>query len=333
MKSIKPWLAAACVVGVAAAGVFLTGQGAEPVRPPQSGGAETITVSEWADRPATAGREVRAQAERVFESIAGSQYEADALAVLQAYLANGEMDACMDDAGYPAWDWSLSRHYTPPRDPLNSSEWLDEPLKRWRSADLLVMRPFLEAEVIMNHPSAEQDEAVTECLGSVEPRSEGVLDRAAPRLIERLTLEWYDMVRKAEERFDLPPTSRYLDCMDAADISALADEGLLANDNIGPAMSALGPDDDDIPHSLDDTERWNSTGWQRLLAGEDELVEADWACREDVYVRAIEKMTAPIDAFLEAHRTDIAAVREAWEQIVAKAEQLGYTGEPGPLGG
>jgi hypothetical protein len=333
MKSVKPWIASAGVVGVAAAGVFLAGQDADPVRTPQSGSAETISVGDWVARSDTAGREVRAQAERVFESIAGSQYEADALAVVQAYSANGDMDVCMDDAGYPAWDWSLSRHYTPPRDPLNSSEWLDEPLKRWRSVDLLVMRPFLEAEVIMNHPSVGQDEAITECLGSIDPRSEEVLDPAAPRLIERLTLKWYDMVREAEERFDLPPTSRYLDCMDAADISALDDEGLPANDNIGPAMSALGPDDDHIPHSLDDTERWNSAGWQRLLAGEDELVEADWACREDVYVQAIEKMAPLIDAFVEEHRADLAAVREAWEQIVAKAEQLGYTGEPGPLGG
>ncbi|GAB6986029.1 hypothetical protein [Nocardioides pyridinolyticus] len=184
----------------------------------------------------------------------------------------------------------------------------------------------------MNHPPADQDEAATRCLGSAEPRSEEVLDRAAPQLIERLTLEWHDMVRGAEDRFGLPPTSRYLNCMDAADIPVLDDAGLPANDNIGPAMSSLGPDNDDIPHSLDDTERWNSAGWQRLLAGEEELIEADWACRADVYTQTVDKLAPLIDAFVEEHRSDIAVVRDAWKGIVTEAQQLGYTGEPRPLG-
>ena len=269
----------------------------------------------------------------MFESFAGTPAEQNALSVVQAHAANADMDSCMESAGYPGWDWSLSRTYAAPQDPLNSQSWLAEPLRRWRSADLLAMRPFLVAEQVMNADdmSPGMDDAVTSCLEAVKPRSETTLDEAAPRLAERLTLEWYGMVSALGDEFALPPASKYLDCMDAADISALDDIDAPATE-IGPAMSRLGPADSDIPRSLDDTTRWNSGGWQHLLRGEDELIEADWSCRKEVYVAAIDDVLPRIEAFAEEHTDEIAAARRAWRQVVADAEKLGYRGQEGPLG-
>lgn len=293
----------------------------------------TITSDSWSAEQDVPGGAVRDEARRVFESFAGTPAEQNALSVVQAHAANADMDSCMESAGYPEWDWSLSRTYAAPPDPLNSQFWLAEPLRRWRSADLLAMRPFLEAEKVMNadNTSVGMDEAVTSCLKAVTPRSEATLDQAAPRLIERLTLEWYGMVSALGDEFALPSASTYLDCMDASDVSALDDIDAPATE-IGPAMSRLGPSDSDIPRSLDDSARWNSGGWQHLLRGEDELIEADWSCRMDVYVAAINDVLPHIKEFAEQHTDEIATARRAWKQVVADAEELGYRGQEGPLG-
>jgi hypothetical protein len=328
-----PLLAAVGVAAVALLGTVVATQWWGGPPEPTSAAPATMTPVSWSAEPSVPGDSVRDEAQRVFESFAGTPAEQNAMAVVQAHAGNTDMDACMGDAGHPEWDWSLARTYASPQDPLNSQFWLAEPLRRWRSMDLVAMRPFLEAEQVMNadNTSPDFEEAVTSCLDTVAPRSETTLDHATPRLVERLTLEWYGMVSALGDELDLPAASVYLDCMDAADIAALDDLDLPATE-IGPAMSRLGPADSDIPHSLDDTTRWNSQGWQHLLRGENELIEADWSCREDVYTAAIDDVLPHIEAFVDEHADEIASARRAWEQVVADAEKLGFHGQEGPLG-
>lgn len=328
-----PMLAAVGMAAAAVSGAAVSTSWFGGTPDANQGASSTITPDSWAAEQDVPGGAVRDEARRVFESFAGTPAEQNAWSVVQAHAANADMDSCMESVGHPEWDWSLSRTYAATQDPLNSQFWLAEPLRPWRSADLLAMRPFLEAEQVMNadNAAADMDEAVTSCLDTVTPRSEAALARAAPRPIERLTHEWYGMVSALGDEFDLPPASKYLDCMDAADISALDDIDAPATE-IGPAMSRLGPADSDIPHSLDDTTRWSSGGWQHLLRGEDELIEADWSCRRDIYVAAIDDVLPHIKEFAEEHSVEIAAARREWKQVVADAEKLGYRDQEGPLG-
>ena len=238
----------------------------------------------------------------------------------------------MEDAGHQEWDWSLSRAYAAPRDALNAQFWLAEPLRRWRSEDLLASRPYIEAEAVMN--ADDQDPEPRLRSPNASRQSARIRKRASrrPRLeyIEQLTLEWYDMVSSAGDELALPPASTYLACMDAADVAALDDPQPPATE-IGPAMSLLGPNDSDIPHALTDETRWNSQGWQHLLAGEDELIAADWSCREGIYLSAITGMSPLIQQFADTHADEIVQARKAWDQVAQHARELGYHGQDGPL--
>ncbi|MEZ5097746.1 MAG: hypothetical protein R2731_17695 [Nocardioides sp.] len=323
----------AAVVGVLAAAALLRGSPQDEAVAPADRVASSMSAQEWAAEPDLPGAEVRAEAVRVVESFTGSVEEKDALSLIEAYAGNAALDACMAEKGIPEWDWSLSRSYAIRGDPLTSQLWLQEPLRRWESENLLANQPFLQAEVVMNNPDPATDEASSACLAELGPEvGSKEAELATPRVIDRLTRQWYAMVAKSGQALGLPAADGYWACMDAADIAVLDDQDLPASE-IGPALTGWRPDRDEIPTSVEDAERWASAGWQRLLAGEDEFFRADWECRRDVYSAHIEQMLPRIRQFEQEHAVEIAEARNAWTDVMAEAARLGYDGQRGPLGG
>ncbi|MEZ5191566.1 MAG: hypothetical protein R2734_02870 [Nocardioides sp.] len=253
----------AAVVGVLAAAALLRGSPQDEAVAPADRVASSMSAQEWAAEPDLPGAEVRAEAVRVVESFTGSVEEKDALSLIEAYAGNAALDACMAEKGIPEWDWSLSRSYAIRGDPLTSQLWLQEPLRRWESENLLANQPFLQAEVVMNNPDPATDEASSACLAELSPEvgSKEAEARHPARVIDRLTRQWYAMVAKSGQALGLPAADVLERHGRRPDIAVLDDQDLPASE-IGPALTAQRPDRDEIPTSVEDAERWASVGWR-----------------------------------------------------------------------
>lgn len=291
-----------------------------------------VTVARWDADPGWVGEQVRVDAQQTFDSFAGTVPQRNALNVIRSYVANRPMDLCMTDRGFPEWDWSLNRMYADPADPLSRSLWFAQPMARWRSHDLVALRPFLFAEREMNaDQSADLAAAVDACLGVVQSEVVDSSVAAPGRPGGRLTRAWQQMVRDFDHVHG-PDETAYYTCMDEADVAILDDRDLPIGE-VGPAMSGASPDDEAIPADVHDLEQWSHPEWQRFLMEEQQFFEQDWECRRKVYAENIDALGVAVDEFTEANALAIARARTRWQAIEDQARALGYSGESGSLEG
>lgn len=300
------------LVGVTACATPVVGTGAVPTR-----GSYTAD-------------EVRSEALRVYESFAGTKYQQEAGEVMRAYAVNGPMDECLEARGFPEWDWSLSRGYAYPYDPLTSTEWFADLGRRTFSEREIAARDFLAAEVVMNSDggrSAQYEEAIDECSATaVRGSEEEVAAAGQPAGAQQLIEAWWATMSEAgvEVGGDLDD---YYSCMDAAAIPVLDGVGR-GYDEIAQVMSSQA-----VPAPEPGTDPANySDEWKRFLAIEGTVIAADVACRADVYERGITAIGPIVAEFERAHAHEIVAIQAGWSDAVERAEAFGYTGEPGPLG-
>jgi hypothetical protein len=123
--------------------------------------------------------------------------------------------------------------------------------------------------------------------------------------------------------------STYYACMDASDIPILEQTGLPAT-RLGEAVSALGPDDADIPDSPQDPP---TPGWTTFMAQQRTITDADWSCRQNVYNEHIMDLAPLIATFADAHQAEIDEAQSQWASIEQHAADLGFDGQSGPVGG
>lgn len=309
--------AGAAVLAVVVVPVAWVSSAGRP-EPSSDPGAETVSLADWERDVVTADDEVRREANRVFESFAGTVEQRDALALVRAYEGNRSMDDCMAGAGFDDWDWSLARTYADPMDPFSTNVWLTEPYGRWRSQDLIAAKPFLLAEAKMNADDQSEAEtaAVLDCSKNVPAPTN--LNDEAPAIAERLSELWWDMVR--DYRPDgMPGDEVYLACLDAADTTLLRGFGAA---ELGPAMTAASPPDTEIPSNPTDPGQWGAPDWQTFLRLEQEYLEADWACRERVYRAQVHGLAPLIEEFEAKHQAEIERAANAWADIVDRADAL-----------
>jgi hypothetical protein len=303
---------------------------------PANNGAGLLSFSEWEGGKPETGAVVRDKAQRVFESFAGTVAQRDALGVVRAYEGNKAMDECMADAGHPEWDWSSSRTYADPDDPLKTNTWLAMPFARWRSHGLLADKPFLQAETQLNADESQAyADAVSACLESVKEQPPSGRRVEIDPVVERLTRRWWSFV-DGFEASRLPDPSAYVDCMNDADIAMMGGERPAFTEfgtEVGYAMSGASPDDAAIPSDPRSAEEWTNPDWQRFLGLEDEFDRADWQCRRDVYAAHIDDLGPAIDSFASTHADQIEQAVQFWQGIAEQAANLGYTGQVGSLEG
>ncbi len=236
----------------------------------------------------------------------------------------------MDEAGYPGWDWSMSRQYATPIDPLAPGYWLAEPNRPFRSAQLMAQQPRLLAEEAMNADDVDPEEqaAVVACVQDTPPVAEAEADSVArPVIATRLAAAWHERVEEAAAQVGTPEA--YLDCLEDADIPVLGSD--LPVYRLPQAVSAMGPGVDEIPSTPSDAAA-TSSGWLKLLEAEAAVNAADWSCRSEEYFASIGDVAVLTSEFEEEFKREIADAQEGWHLIVKKAESLGYTGASGPLG-
>ncbi len=279
---------------------------------------------------ASDARNVHSAADAAYRSFAGSEEQQNAGYVLRAWVFNHSMDECMSENGYPDWDWSLSRQYARPTDPLAASEWFATPNRAYRSALLMSQRKRLVAEDAMNSTAdPAQQSSILQCSLSTPDAPERVATLATqPATASRLIAEWNDMIADAgKEAGDI---SSYYECMDSASVQALDDFDLRARD-LARAFTLIEPSATSIPESGDDP-RAQSPEWLEFIDLETQVTDTDWACRKEVYLANIATLPKLISDFVAANEDEIREAQRDWMVIAREASMVGYAGQPGPLG-
>ena len=319
----RVWLATSFATASVTVLVLLLGHSSEGVK--SLGLAEQLQSAE-------SPSEVRDLAHEAYESFAGSTRQQNAGYVLRAWVQNHAMDECLAEAGFPDWDWSLSRVYAQPTDPLSAGSWLAEP-HRLATADLLVsQRERILAESIMNRDDIppDEDEAIGGCLEQVVSASETDAEAAAvPSSASDLMVKWQEMVEQVAYRAGGDLAS-YETCVDEMYVPMLDDSGLPLS-AAPQRLESLMPGAEHIPTPHQDPETFSSV-WQRFVDAERSLAEADWTCRRTVYEAHVRDLVPAIEEFVSANRDQILAAKHEWIEVESKAEALGFVGQAGPLG-
>lgn len=274
--------------------------------------------------PASAG--VHGEARRVYERFAGTLEQRTAGELLRAYAVNGPLDKCMEEAGYPEWDWSLSRGYPVPEDPLAVTNYFSEPGRRVWSLNEMYSAPYVRAERKMNADDVPADRKVATlaCVQQTSVPGEDHLARIGrPVGAEKLIRQWRSTLIAAEGRIlGADAGGDYVMCMDAARIPVLVEAGR-GVDDIGPVMAGAAPDNALIPAPGTPADE-ASQQWQEFLAVEDEYIAADMGCRRESYDRGIGEIANVVAEFERENEAAISEVELRWPDLVKDAQALGF---------
>ncbi|WP_370617691.1 hypothetical protein [Mumia sp. Pv 4-285] len=274
--------------------------------------------------PMKAPADVHVQAQALYEQFAGTVDERNAGSLLRAHRLNAGMDACLESAGFPEWQWSLSRSFASPADALGASDWFAEPLRPVWSENEIASAPFMAAEAEMNRDdhgrSPAYEAAIDKCLASTEPVSDAEADAvSAPEGTKKLVDAWDDALAQADDELGGDDAKRGA-CMRSSSLSVLDETGQ-TYDELGPAMSYMAAKSGPAPAGPSDP-RAKSPEWQRFLAQEQEVLEADFACRKDAYEQHIMDLAPLIEDFASEHAKEIEAVEAEWREITERAHSL-----------
>jgi hypothetical protein len=277
--------------------------------------------------------EVSTLAEEVFTAFNGTVEQRNAGGVLAAYATNGAMDACMAKAGFPEWDWSLTRTYAVPADPFAGTILFVTPGRRAWTLNETYQAPYLAAEREMNADDipADEDAAISTCLDTTETTAddEAIAAASTPSGAVELRSAWDDMLMGVVFSKFSDELRPYNECMSEF---PLAEQNDVSADELGPLMSgevaAAGPAP--TPGQALST---YSNEWEAWLRTEAQYIEHDANCRSGVYTAHIAEFGPLIKDFAAKHSAEIERVRQGWFDIEKKARDLGYAGQSGPLGG
>ncbi len=269
---------------------------------------------------AASGQQVRDRAEEVYTRFAGTVEQRNAGYTLKAYALNGGTAAC---EGHPEWDWPLAREIAGPVDPLRS-DWFAELQRPSVSINEMVNRDWAAKEAILNadDPNTDYTRALDSCLGSEPAISDEDLDSAAVP-DQGLLEDWDSMVWDAESDL-IGDAKPYYDCMNDSDLELLRISGERYDDS-APTLTSLAGAAGPAP-SLDADPLTYSEGWNEFLAIEQEVLDADEACRGEQYNEHIGELLPLIEEFEKDHEDEIAEAESGWSQREAEIAELGFNG-------
>lgn len=298
------------------------------------GGAVHGSLSASAERPdfdaeaAQNSAAVQEVANQVFESFSGTPAQRDASGVIQAWVLNGEMDQCMDRLGFPEWDWSRVRNQAPRTDALSPSIFFKDPAGAAYSSAMRDIADAIDAEesARVGNPPVGQIEAIDTCVAGSRSTSDSAADAAAtPDGVADLREKWWSMLGAIDGKFG--DTGAYDECFAAA-VPPNGIDALVTGESWPAVLSQQLPPAADIPSAAEATP---SAAWAKFVGIEHRWEAADWACRAHVYNGHIDDLAAAIDDFATAYATDIERVQDGWDQVEARARELGFDADKGTV--
>lgn len=277
-------------------------------------------IHERAASPTDASLEVQHYADEVFEGFNGTMAQRQASGMLQAWALNGPMDACMEAAGFPEWDWSSGHRAAPRTNALDASDWFAAPLNPSYSnalrdsVEYLAQEKALRAEVLSDNETS----AVVECANTTPATSDDEADRAStPEVVSQLRNRWWSMLEGWDSKYG--DAEAYESCFDAA-VQGSSLDGASA-ESWRRTLAEAAPEPGDVP-SPSVADKNFSAPWNNFLDLEKSLVGADWSCRREVYETHYRDISRDIEQFAADNAGAIEQAGRAWESIVKRAAEL-----------
>lgn len=273
---------------------------------------------------------VQAQANRVFESFAGSVFQRDASMVLQAWKSNGAMDGCMEREGFPEWDWSATRNLTPRTNALGASTFFAAPMALAQSAAIAdtAEAAAMEHELLTMELSPAEDAAVGRCLDSAPALPETQAAQfSTPKTVSGLRDKWWAMLDSWDKEHG--DTDRYNACF-----AKQRDAQGLSSEVTGETWRGFVASEAPRPRSSSKTPAGPFTEgaeWAALESLETTLELVDWNCRQAVYTEHLADIEDDIAEFGRDHASEISSAQQDWPSVEERAAELGFTGQRGSL--
>ncbi len=284
------------------------------------GGLFASGVVKKAAAPTAASLALQGHGDEVLERFNGTETQRQASGLLQAWALNGPMDACMESAGFPEWDWSSGHRAAPRTNALGTSVWFATPLNASYSNALrdsieyLAQEKALRTEVLTKRETS----AVVECANSTPETSDDSADRAStPEIVSQLREQWWTMLDGWDSKYGDAEADE--SCFNEA-IEDMSIDGASASSWMRRLAEAA-PQPEDIPPASVEAKDF-STSWKDFLDLEKAFVSADWSCRGDVYEKHHQDVSRDIEQFAAENAAAIEQAERAWESIVKRAAEL-----------
>ncbi len=129
--------------------------------------------------------------------------------------------------------------------------------------------------------------------------------------------ELHALVSAAEQ--DLGPSSEYDSCMLDASFDVYWDD-FGGADAMQMMVEEQAPSSDLRPRRFVKTDEW-----AQFLAYEQEVLDADYDCRVENFVKVMAAIEAPLDDFERSNADELSALQSKWEQISTEAQQFGWS--------
>jgi hypothetical protein len=263
--------------------------------------------------------EAEQRAERVLVAISGEATQKEAARFLDRKEFLRPYRNCMAEAGFVAEDQYLPQWagWTP-----NATEgiWMGE--LQYRVSPAMVGRAALEASAYEPaQPGSVQArkgfrEASDRCLAGMNLS----LDErpGVPAGAQQLLADYRALLADVDSR--LGSIEPYADCMARAGYdyrkTVSDDDGaqgtLMYLSGGAPAAPLPGENP--------------SAEWVAFLAHEQQVLDADEACRGDTYRRGLEMLAPELETFEEAHAQELKDLAASWDRTLAVARANGFTG-------
>lgn len=274
----------------------------------------------WGQPDAPENKAIRDAATRSYSRWAGSLEMHQALQVVRAHQLNGAFSECLQKHGVNEdWRANISAPHVRRFDKMSAA--LASPT--WRPSDSLPLQARAarsDAWELAYDPPPSTANVRHECRDAhPAPGESGLSD--GPEEYEVLEEAWRGRIGGA--------TAQFLDQQDVVEcVTRQEMSGPFAGKDADSRFAVVDdaePPASDVPVGKEQpTEAWRS-----YRALEQQLLEAHWACRRDVYDEAMATLPAVVAAFEAEYAEEIRRAEGRWASIEDRARALGWTpGEP-----
>jgi len=282
------------------------------------------------DPPSDTSLALHARANEVFEAFNGTVRQRDASGVLQAWSLNGAMDKCMEDAGFPQWDWSATRNAAPRTNALGTSVFFSEPMVHAYSNALMDIVESSRAEERLRTSvlTPDEDAAVGKCLEATPVTSdEAATSYSTPEVAAALRSHWWVMVDSFDSKYG--DMSAYTSCFGRGDRELEVDLGV-TGDSWQQVLAELAPPPSKTPPDAA-SQLTTAPAWSSFTQTEALVESIDWTCRAAIYEAHLDEVESAVDQFLADHADEIAQAQAEWLKVEQRATELGFYGQDGSI--
>lgn len=257
----------------------------------------------------------------LYDAIVGTSAERSAGAFLGNYALDAPVKECMNNLDYPYpiryLDVFVGRQSTGA-----GGLWSRPLMLASTSVNAQVAAEASEDEQVLSNQPAESSVVNTEgysvALEQCDKASGRYEQSSEPRDSDKLSGQLYEVISRIDD--SVGDIGEYNACMKTAGYD-IATEDYDGYDGLFMMLHDAAPPVEQIPEPKDE----GGEAWQKYLALEQLVLEADRDCRASKHVEAMILVDDALTEFEDKNSAELAEVRHSWAGIVEEAAALGWT--------